>query len=418
MLFHIIFITGLVLETVLKIITQTLNIQHLKNSISNPKRELKNIFKKQYLKKSSDYLKLKYRLSGIKNIFSLGFIFFLIYSGLFIKLSNIFNSLISLPLFSHLLFIGFLLFISYILFLPFSIIDTFHIEKQFGFSTITVKTFILDNIKVILLSVLLGGLLISGIFAFILKFQTTWWILAWGLFILFSLIMIKIFPTFIAPLFNKFTPVEDKKLKDKILKMTKQAKFSVSNIFKSNASKRSRHSNAYFTGIGKNKQIVLFDTLIKQLTPCEITGVLAHEIGHYKKGHIWKMFFIQTIITGLSIYLVKQLTYISEFLNAFNLNNVHYLAKFIFSLFFINSFFWLLQFPITALNRSHEFSADNFSSRITKKPQFLINSLIKLTKDNLSNPYPHPFYSTLYYSHPPLSERINKLKKDQSVPKS
>jgi STE24 endopeptidase len=149
------------------------------------------------------------------------------------------------------------------------------------------------------------------------------------------------------------------------------------------------------------------------LTPDEITGVLAHEIGHYKKGHIWKMFIIQTFISGLSLFFVKLFTEIPLFLQMFELTDTPYITKFIFSVIYINSFFWLLKFPVTLLSRKHEFDADTYSGKITGKPDFIIQALIKLIKDNMGNPYPAPLYSNLYYSHPPLSERITNLNKSK-----
>ena len=398
MLFHLIFILGMVLETCLEFITKILNILHLKNTSQKQNRELKNVFKTSYLKKIHNYIKTKYSYSFIKDFISLGLILLVIYSGLFIKLSIYFTAHIKSPLLAHLVFIGFISLILYIIFLPFSIINAFLVEKKFGFSTITIKIFIMDNIKALILSLILGGGIMALVFAFILKFKNTWWLFAWGAFTLFSLLMIKIYPTFIAPLFNKFVPVQEKKLKNKIMTMAKNAEFSVSRIFKND------------TGMGKNKQIVLFDTLIEQLSPDEITGILAHEIGHYKKHHIWYMFIIQTIITGSGLFLVKQFTALPVFLQAFNLPEVHYITRFIFTLIFINSFLWVLQYPLTLLSRIYEFSADKFSFQITGKSKFLISSLIKLTKDNLANPYPHPLYSSLYYSHPPLIERVKYLK--------
>ena len=313
-------------------------------------------------------------------------------------------------LLNHLLFLGIIFLLYYLISLPFDIFHTFYIEKKFNFSTITIKTFFFDQIKSLFLSILLGGILLIVLFWFILKFQTSWWIWAWIIFTVFSLILVKIFPTFIAPLFNKFEPLKNKDLKKRIFAVAKKAAFSLTNIFQSDASKRSKHSNAYFTGMGKNKQIVLFDTLLKQLSTFEIVSVLGHEIGHYKKFHIWTMLIIQTLITGFTMFLIMKLTFLKSYLNTFHLNQVHYLTQFIFTLIFTNSFLWLLQFPLTLLSRKNEFEADTFSFNIIGTSKYLISGLIKLTKENLSNPYPHPLFSWLYYSHPPLIERTEHLR--------
>lgn len=418
MIFHLIFIIGMSTETLLKNSSQILNLDFLKKKKDNPKRSLKKVFTSKFLNRSFEYLKLKYSYNIIKDLFSLILLLLFIYSGLFINMSLFFSQHFTSPLLAHLLFLGSVSLFFYLIFLPFQIIDTFHIEKRFEFSTITVKIFILDQIKVLLLSGILGGLLLSGLFLFILKFKETWWIWAWIFFTLFSLLIIKIFPSFIAPLFNKFKPIKDKKLKNSIMAMAQKAQFSIKNILENDASKRSKHSNAYFTGMGKNKQIVLFDTLLKQLNTREITSVLAHEIGHFKFSHIWKMFIIQTLITGMTLFLVKLLTHNNLLLTSFDLIQAHYLTQFIFSLLFLNSFFWILQFPMTILSRKHEFQADLFAKEIIKNIKSSRSALIKLTKDNLSNPYPHPLYSWLYYSHPPLIERINHLEKISKLKKS
>lgn len=411
MIFKLIFLAGILLELFLHIGTELLNLSYLKNKINQVEPIFAKIFTKEHLIKTYQYSRLNNITSITGELILTALYIYIIFSGNFIRLSVYLNNHFDSTIIAHLFLLGIFGLIFYILNLPINIFDTFYIEKKFQFSTITIKTFIMDNIKILLISLMCGVILLTVIFWFILKFPEFWWFYAWLISILFSLIMLKIFPTFIAPLFNKFTALEQGELRTKIMEIADKANFSLKNILKSDSSRRSKHSNAYFTGFGKNKQIVLFDTLINELEPVELASVLGHEIGHYKKHHIWIMFFIQTIISGFMFYIVMKLTYLNIFLDSFSLIDKPYLTKFIYSIIFLQSFLWILNLPITILSRKNEFDADEFSFKLVGTAEPLINSLIKMTKDNLSNPYPHPFYSWLYYSHPPLLERITNLQK-------
>lgn len=410
MFYIIVFIIGWLSESILDLITTVLNKINLFNTITNKKFD-SDIFEESFLKKVHNYISDYFPLDIIETIFSLVFIFYLIFSGSLVKLSNILNNRFESPILSHLILLAIIGLIYFIFSLPLSVYKTFVLEKKYEFSTITVKLFIIDIIKGLLLSVILGGLLLSLIFYLIIKFENTWWIYAWIVSTLWSLLLLKLFPTFIAPLFNKFTPIEEGELKSIIMEYAKKANFNLTNIFKCDASKRSKHSNAYFTGIGKNKQVVLYDTLIEQLTNEELASVLLHEIGHYKKKHIWILFSIQTIITGLILFLIKEFIFLDNFIDAFNLSDSHYITRFIFSALFVQSFTWIINIPIVYFTRKNEFEADKYASDLSGKPEDLANSLIKLVKENLSNPYPHPLYSTLYCSHPKVTERVKRLKK-------
>lgn len=407
--YPLIFVIGILVEILLKLISTNLNKKNLYTVIQKKKFN-KDLFEEEYLKKSYNYLSDKIPIEFTSEIFSVCFILYLVFSNNIVNLSLLLNlKFNNSPIISHLLLLGIIGLIYFIFTLPLNIYDTFYIEKKYGFSTITVKTYILDIIKSIIVSIILGGLLLSIIFYIVIKFKTMWWIYAWLVSIMYSLFIIKIFPTLISPLFNKFTPLEEGELKSKILYYADKSNFKIKNILKSDASKRTKHSNAYFTGLGNNKQIVLYDNLIEKLKIDELVSVILHEIAHYKKKHIWVMLIIQSFITGLILFLVKELIYIDDFIMPFNLTNTHYLTKFILSVIFIQSFIWLLGIPAVFLSRKNEFEADEYSARVSQNPADLKNSLIKLVKDNLSNPYPHPLYSSLYYSHPPVTERITKL---------
>jgi len=409
--FQIIFIFSIIGEIFLSIILELLNLNHLKKSTQISDRKLVDIFSNEYLTQTYDYNFLNFILDTISDLVNYSFFLFFIFSDFFIKLNILISNYFSSPILANIIFMLFFGFILYLINLPFEIYKIFYIEKIFGFSTIKIKTFILDNIKMLLLSAFFGSLLLFVVFKFILFFQNSWYIYATIVIIIFQLFIIKIFPTFIAPLFNKFTPLSDENLKEQIKNIAIKSGYSITNIFVSDASKRTKHSNAYFTGFGKNKQIVLFDNLLSQLNNEEILAVISHEIGHYKKKHIWLLFFINVIFQFIMFYLIFVLSYYSPFLSAFKINNTNYLFKFIFTIIWLQVFFWFLSFPITFITRKTEFSADKFSFDLLNSAKPLISALIKLTKDNLSNPYPYHLYSKLYYSHPPLIERIDYLQK-------
>ena len=295
--------------------------------------------------------------------------------------------------------------------IPFDLYTTFAIEKRYGFNTKTVKLWVIDFIKSLILGTILIGILIGAALALIHFVPEYWWLLVWVFFLCFTIFMMYLSPYIIEPLFNKFTPLDDEELENEIKALSEKAGISVNRVFKMDASKRTKHTNAYFTGIGKVKRIVLYDTLLEKMDKNEILAVLAHEAGHWKKKHLLKM-----LITYEAIALVVMYT-------AFYILKSNYIAK-IFSLelsepFFAEAtvlmfIFGIVVFPLTPLfcwfSRKNEREADDFAKNITGESKGMISALVKLSKDNLSNLHPHPFYSAFYYSHPPATERIRYLR--------
>lgn len=305
--------------------------------------------------------------------------------------------------------------------IPFSIYDEFKIEKKFGFSNMTFKLWITDFIKSNLISLIISGLLLLPLTAILMFFQKTWWIFVTIILFCFTLIAQIIYPLVIAPLFNKFTPLEDGELKDSIIKLLEEKGFKSAGIFVMDASKRSGHSNAYFGGMGKSKRIVLFDTLIKQLSKDELTAVLAHEIGHYKKKHIIKRFLLMIPVEFLVLFILNILANIPALYTGFGFYQINGLE--IQSIQFIGLFLSIILYgsvqeifsPLfNMLSRKDEYEADNFAAELTGNPDYLINALIKLNSENLSDLIPSKLYAFWNYSHPTLIERIINLKKFKS----
>lgn len=298
---------------------------------------------------------------------------------------------------------------SFILSLPFDWYMTFHLEQKHGFNRQTVKGYITDAIK----SLLLGGIFTSIILSLILwvmsAFANYWWLLAWGITFGFSLLSLWIFPSILAPLFNKFTKLEDGSLKSKIEALAAKIGFKAADIFVMDASKRSSHGNAYFTGIFKEKRIVLFDTLIKSMSEDEIVAVLAHELGHFKLKHIFYSLVRSFFVTGCIFYLMSLMQSFLPLYAAFGMTEASYHGGLIvFFLWFGTVDFYLS--PIGSyLSRKNEFEADHFAKQVLAGGRTLCEALLKLREANHSMPIADPLFSACYHSHPPIIERIRVL---------
>jgi STE24 endopeptidase len=301
--------------------------------------------------------------------------------------------------------------ISSLLGLPVNYFRTFKIEEKHGFNKSTTSLFFSDYVKQTIIFTLIFGSFISFVVLWLMNYMGQyWWIYTWVFISLFSLIMIWVYPTFIAPLFNKFSPLSDKKLEMKIKSLITKSGFQSNGIFVMDGSKRSSHGNAYFTGMGESKRIVFFDTLLKDMSHDEIEAILAHELGHFHHKHIRKNIvstFLMTLI-GLALlgYLIDQEWFFSG-LGITEVNNHNALIVFT----MVAPVFTFLISPISnMLSRKHEFEADNFAATHTDAKN-LISSLIKLYKENASTLTPDKIYSTFHHSHPPASERIGELLK-------
>lgn len=298
--------------------------------------------------------------------------------------------------------------ISAIIELPFTLFRTFKIEQRFGFNRMTAMQFIKDMILQTILTLVLAVPLISGILWLMQDASPFWWVYVWAVLLGFGLLISWIFPTFIAPLFNKFMPLEDETLREKITKLMDRCGFSSNGIFVMDGSKRSSHGNAYFTGLGKNKRIVFYDTLLETLDPNEVEAVLAHELGHFKHHHVRKGLMLNAVITlaGLAVlaWLIKQ----DAFYHTLGVENSStYMALILFSM--VTPLFSIYLQPVMSyLSRKHEFEADDFAA-VQSQPQTLIKALVKLYRDNANTLTPDTLYSAFHDSHPPAPVRVAHL---------
>jgi STE24 endopeptidase len=308
-----------------------------------------------------------------------------------------------------LIFIGALAAIGSITGLPFTLYNTFVLEKKYGFSTITWKIWMSDLIKSLIVSVILMSIMISAFMAFVYYLPKSWWFWAWVFFTLFEIILLWLYPVLIAPLFNKYEPIRDELLKEKITALLDKVGLKAKGIYQVDAGKRSRHTNAYFTGIGKTKRIVLYDTLLASHAPEEIIAVLAHEIGHWKKKHILRQLVFMIGISLVLLYLVYLVVGSPILYSAFGIQHTPVYA----GLFLVSLYLGAIKFFLSpvgaAVMRRYEREADRMAFELTGNAQPMINALKRLAKDNLSNLHPHPLYVWFYYSHPPLIERIEFL---------
>jgi STE24 endopeptidase len=301
-------------------------------------------------------------------------------------------------------FFGFMI-LSSLINLPLELYKTFKIEEDFGHNKMTLAFFFKDKIKELFLSLIMGSLLIAPLLWVMASYENSWWLLGWLFVVLFQFIVMWAYPRFIAPLFNKFTKLESGELKEKIDELTQSCEISFKDYYTMDASVRSSHGNAYFTGFGKNKRIVLFDTLQESLSPNETKAVLAHEMGHLYYKHIVKSLI--TMVFGLllgfyTLFLISnEVLFYKTFTSAIPSTHV---ALFLFQI--IVPYFLFFLTPIFSfLSRKKEYQADEFASQHSNAND-LINALLKLYKDNSSFLLSHPWYSKFYYSHPPAPERV------------
>lgn len=289
---------------------------------------------------------------------------------------------------------------------PFSYYNTFVIEERHGFNKQTKKGFVLDLIKGLLVGALLGGAILSAILLIMKYTGDYWWVFAWFAMSGFSILTAWLYPTFLAPLFNKFRPLEESELKTKIFELAKKCDFDASGLSVMDASIRSSHGNAYFTGMFKKKKIVLFDTLVEALKVDEVVAVLAHELGHFKLNHVRWMLIRSVLTTGVTFYLLSLCLPLEQFYRAFGLEGIsNYGALVVFSLWF-GLVGFVIQPVETYLSRKNEFAADKFALSHVSRGDDLGDALLKLRQKSHSMPISHPVFSAFYYSHPPMMERL------------
>ncbi len=312
-------------------------------------------------------------------------------------------------MFRGLLYIGMLSFGKDALFLPFGLYGTFVIEARYGFNRTTVKTFVLDRLKTYALGIALGGPTLALVLWLFARLGAHAWLWGWAAVTTFSLALQFVAPTWILPLYNKFTPLPEGELRRAIFDLAGKLKYPLTNVFVMDGSKRSAKGNAFFTGFGRNKRIALFDTLIEKHTVPELVAVLAHEIGHHRLGHVWKGFLLGAAQTGGMFFLLSLALRWPALFEAFGIGRMSVHAGLVvFGVLFTPASF-LLGLPLLAFSRRNELEADRYARNALGASAALAAGLRKLSADSLVNLTPHPFYVRLHYTHPPLVQRLKDL---------
>ncbi|KAA0258639.1 M48 family metallopeptidase [Deferribacter autotrophicus] len=404
--FLILFI--IVLLESFEIFLEIVNIKYARRIVYGDKRAIPDFLKSDELKRSIDYQWDKIKVGIVESLVSLFFLLVIFITGIIQWYATKIMNYTESEFIRALLFLGSIQLITGLISLPFSLYRQFVVEEKYGFNKMSFSLFFRD----LFLGTIIGGIISSILLFVIIKiieiFPRSWWLIASIFTYIFILFLNYIYPVLIAPLFNRFEPIDDEELIDGIKDLSEKSGFDISEVVKMDASKRSTHSNAYFSGFGKKKRVVLFDTLIDKLSVDELLAVLAHELGHFKMKHILKNLFISFIMILIS-FLLTYFVINKDFIYLwFGFDKSIFIGLFLVTLLFA-PFKFIISPIFMSISRKHEFEADSFAAKLLKGGMTLKSALIKLHKDNLSNPFPHPLYVFLNYSHPPLLERIKRL---------
>jgi STE24 endopeptidase len=399
-------LSGLIVVEAISLGAEVLNLRALNPELP---QEFAGVYDPATYRRSQTYTRVKTRFGVAASVFDLLVLLAFWLTGGFGWLDGLVRGWGLGPIWTGLIFVLILAFARGILSLPFSIWSVFGIEQKFGFNRTSPRTFVVDLFKGLGVSVVLGVPLTIGFLALFEYGGALAWIYAWAAVVAFSVVMQILAPTLIMPLFNKFTPLQDGELKDAIMAYAQRVGFPLKGVFSIDASRRSTKGNAFFTGFGKSKRIALFDTLIQRHSTEELVAVLAHEIGHYRKRHVLVGTAASALETGLFLGLFALLVHRADLFAAFGVSSPSVYAGVLFVAFLLRPLQFVLSVGAAALSRRHERQADAFAKLTTGRGDLLASGLKHLSKDNLSNLTPHPFYVFLGYSHPPVLERVRSL---------
>ncbi len=406
-LFGAVVLCTLLITFLVKLVSELLNLKAAEAGVPD---EFAGLFDEEAYRKSRDYLHTSTRFSLFGAAVDLSFLLLFWFSGGFNLLDQFLRGYGLNPIVCGVLYIGVLLLLQSLIDLPFSLYKTFVIEAKFGFNKITPAVFMVDILKTLALFLLLGTPLLAALLWFFEVTGSMAWLWAWGGITMVSLLLQYIAPTWIMPLFNKFVPLEDGELKSAIMHYAGKVEFPLSGIYVLDGSKRSAKANAFFTGFGKRKRIALFDTLIEAHPVHELVAVLAHEIGHFKKKHIIINMVLSLCNLGALLYLLSLFMKNRSLFDAFFMHNLSVYGSLIFFSLLYTPVEWILSVFLQALSRKHEYEADSYAVSTFEQGATLADALKKLSRNNLSNLTPHPFYVFLNYSHPPVLQRILRIR--------
>lgn len=402
----IIILCAVLADYLLHLTADILNLRMLKSRLPE---QFKGWYDEQRYATSQQYLRVNTRFEWLAAFVNLILFLLLWFGGGFPLIDQWVRSVSDAPVIRGIIYIGILFLLKSAISLPFSVYSIFSIEERFGFNKTTWKIFISDRIKQLVLAVFIGGALLAGVLAFFEYAGPRAWFYCWMVIIVFMIFMQFAVPTWIMPLFNKFKPLEPGELKTAIVDYAKTIDFPLKNIFIMDGSKRSQKSNAFFSGFGRRKRIVLYDTLVKNHATDELVAVLAHEMGHYKKKHVFWMLFAGILQTGIMLYLLSLFISSPMLFDAFYMKEPSVYAGLVFFGILFAPIDFFMGIALQYFSRKNEYAADRFAVKTTENPDAFVRALKKLAVHNLSNLTPHPIYVVLNYSHPPIPDRLRAI---------
>ena len=403
------FLAVFIFQILFQIFLSLLNVNHLRQQENHVPRVFQGTVNKEKFSKIISYTADSTRFGIVERLFDQVVLLVILLTGLLPWMVEIITNW-------HIGFIGgglvfFAIFAAFsnLLDIPFELYSTFVIEDRYGFNTKTLKLWIIDWVKGMALSFILGGIVIFLLLTLVFYIKNAWWFFAWLVISMFELLIMWLYPVVIAPLFNKFEPITNKELENKITTLMGKAGLAVKGVFQMDAGKRSKHTNAYFTGIGRTKRIVLFDTLLASHGEEEILSVLAHETGHWMKKHIIKQLVLLEILSLIGLFIIAKLVNWQLIYQTFGFSEkIAYVGLFLVPII-LSPLGYFMRPAGAALSRKYEREADDTAVTLMGTAGPMKNALIKLSADNLANLAPHPLFSWFNYSHPPPVERIERL---------
>ena len=405
-LYYYIIIFAIIIEYLLSSISSILDIKNITPTIPY---DFKKAYDQEKYILSQEYLKARTRFGLFSSTFSLILIMIVIHSDIFGLLDQFVRGQSDSYILQGLLFIGIIYFFQDIVSLPFSIYHTFVIEERFGFNKTTLNLFIIDKIKGYAIFIVLGSIVITPILYFFHVYGDIGWLIAWSILTAFMIAVQPLFVHVIAPMFNKFTSLEEGELRSAIEKYTAKVNFPLARIDIMDGSKRSAHSNAYFTGFGKSRRIAIFDTLVEKHSTNEIVSVVAHEVGHYKLKHVLQGTILGIIETGIMLFAFNLIMNDISLFQVFGVSQLSVHAGIVFFSMLYAPVSMFTSIVTTAISRKNEYEADKYSYDTTNNREALVSMLIGLSANNLSHLTPHPLKVFLSYSHPPVVDRIKAV---------
>jgi len=403
----VIVLAALVGRYLLSLVADVLNVRNIREELPE---EFADCYDAERYRTSQRYLRETTRFGLVAETVGLAAVLLLILAGGFNAIDRMVRFPGYGPIVTGLLFVAVVVLIFRIVHLPFSIYDTFVIEEKYGFNKTTPRTFILDMVKALILAVVIGAPIFAAVlwlFGFAGRFA---WLYCWAVVTVIQVLLVFLAPYVILPLFNKFEPLEDGELRTAIEGYAREQEFRMKGVYKMDGSKRSAKTNAFFTGFGKSRRIVLFDTLIEKHTVSELVAVVAHEMGHYKKNHVPWAIARATVNMGVTFFLMSLFINNEGLIRAFRMECASIYASLVFFGFLYAPISMVISVIESAVSRRQEYAADAFAATTTGDPASMISGLKKLSVDNLSNLTPHPLKVFVEYSHPPVLDRVKALR--------